>query len=250
MKILVLSDLHIEFEEFDIDYSDVDLVILAGDIHVKDNGYKWALENIKGIPVLYVLGNHEFYGKAYPKLIEDLKEQAKNTNIHILEKDVFTLGGINFLVCTLWTDFELFGDPRLTGYECQQVMTDFKKIRVAPKFSKLRSIDVAAIHRQSLSWLTDELEKRSEQVNIVITHHAPSILSVPEQYKDDVVSAAYATNLEHVVTKFNPRYWIHGHMHNSSDYMVGDTRIICNPRGYPHERNSEFIPNYFIEVLA
>lgn len=248
MKVLVLSDLHIEFEGFEINYSDVDLVILAGDIHVKEHGYKWASENVKGIPVLYVLGNHEFYGKAYPKLIDDLKEKSKNSNIHILEKDVFTINGINFLGCTLWTDFELFGDPRITGYECQQSMTDFKKIRVAPKFSKLRSIDVASIHKQSLSWLTEELDKRREQVNIVITHHAPSIQSVPEQFKEDTLSAAYASNLEHVITEYNPRYWIHGHMHNSSDYMIGDTRIICNPKGYPDESNPDFKGNYFIEV--
>lgn len=248
MKILVLSDLHLEFEDFEIAYSSVDLVILAGDIHVKEHGYKWALENIKDIPCLYILGNHEFYGKAYPKLIEYLKEKTKNSNIHILDKDVFTINGINFLGCTLWTDFELFGDPRITGYECQQVMTDFKKIRLSPKFSKLRSVDVASIHHQSLSWLTSELEKKEGQTNIVITHHAPSIQSVPEQYKEDVVSAAYASNLEDVITKFNPLYWIHGHMHNSSEYMVGDTRVICNPKGYPGEINPDFKSNYTIEV--
>jgi len=248
MKILILSDLHIEFENYEIDLSGIDVVVLAGDIHVKDNGYKWAAENIKNIPVIYVLGNHEFYGKAYPKLVHQLKEDANGSNVHILEKDTVNIDGINFIGCTLWTDFELLGDPRLAGYECQQVMTDFKKIRVSPKFSKLRSLDVASIHRQSISWLTNELENLDNRYSVVVTHHAPSIKSVPEHYKENIISSAYASNLDGVIEKYNPIYWIHGHLHNSSNYNIGDTKVICNPRGYSDERNPSFDKNLIIEV--
>ena len=160
MKIQVLSDLHIEFETFEFESNDADVVVLAGDIHIKDKGVAWALENIKDKPVIYVLGNHEFYGKAYPKHVDALKQQVQGSNIHVLENDIFTIDGVNFLGCTLWTDFALYGDPRLAGYHCQQVMTDFKKIRLSPKFSKLRSIDVATIHRRSLQWLQEALNKR------------------------------------------------------------------------------------------
>ena len=248
MKILVLSDLHIEFEDYQVNFSGVDVVVLAGDIHVKEYGYRWALENIKNIPVVYVLGNHEYYGKAYPRLVEKLKEESAGSNIHILEKDVVHIDGVNFLGCTLWSDFELLGDPRIAGFECQQVMTDFKKIRLSPKFSKLRSIDVAAIHRQSLSWLRYELEKLNNQVNVVVTHHAPSRKSVLEHYKEDIISSAYASNLESVIEKHNPKYWIHGHLHNSSNYTVGKTQVVCNPRGYSGERNADFDDNFIIEV--
>lgn len=248
MKILVLSDLHIEFDKFQIDSSSVDVVVLAGDIHVKENGLQWAIDNIKDIPVIYILGNHEFYGKAYPKLIDSLKERASKSNIHILEKDLLTIDSINFLGCTLWTDFELFGDPRIAGFECQQVMTDFKKIRLSPKFSKLRSIDVAVIHRQSIAWLKNELERLDTHTNIVISHHAPSKLSVPREYKEDIISSAYASNLDNIIQKYQPKYWIHGHLHNSSDYLIGETRVVCNPRGYPQERNVAFDSNYIIEI--
>ena len=156
MIIQVLSDLHIEFDDYELEITNSDVVVLAGDIHVKDKGVSWAIENIKDKPVLYVLGNHEFYGKAYPKLLNSLKDMTTGTNIQILEKDKVTIDGVNFLGCTLWTDFELFGDPRIAGFECQQVMTDFKKIRLSPKYSKLRSIDVASIHSQSLQWLKSE----------------------------------------------------------------------------------------------
>lgn len=248
MNILVLSDVHLEFERMDVDCNDLDLIILAGDVNIKDYGLKWANDQFKDIPVLYVLGNHEFYGKAYPKLIHELKESSINSNIHILERDVYTKDGINFLGCTLWTDFELFGNARIAGYECEQAMADFKKIRVFPKFSKLRYIDIISIHKKSLSWLTDELAKRKGQRNIVITHHAPSKNSLPEQYKGNIVSAAYSSNLEYFVLEHSPLVWIHGHIHKSSNYNIGNTRIICNPRGYPDERNPNFDPNFILKL--
>jgi len=248
VKIQILSDLHIEFEEFDYIETDSDVVILAGDIHVKDKGVLWAIENIRTKPVLYVLGNHEFYGKAYPRLVDSIKEKVQGSNVHILEKDAVTIDGINFLGCTLWTDFELFGDPRTTGYQCQQIMTDYKKIRVSPRFSKLRSIDVATIHRQSLDWLKSELGTKKGERNIVISHHGPSKRSLPKGAEDDVSSAAYVSKLEDVITKFSPTFWIHGHMHNSSNYNVDGCRVICNPRGYPGERNPDFRSEFIVEI--
>ncbi|TDR18269.1 metallophosphoesterase [Marinicella litoralis] len=248
MKILVLSDLHIEFEGYQVDYKDVDVVVLAGDVHVKDNGFKWASDKIKEIPVIYVLGNHEFYGAAYPKLVDKLKEDCKGSNIHVLENDSININGINFLGCTLWTDFNLFGASRIDGYQCQQVMTDYKKIRLSPKFSKVRSIDIFSIHRKSLNWLTNKLDELEGQKNIVVTHHAPSLRSVPDHYKDNVISSAYASNLENVIENYNPRVWIHGHLHNSSNYHIGETNVVCNPKGYSDERNPEFDNNFIIEI--
>jgi predicted phosphodiesterase len=248
MKIQVLSDLHVEFEEFDMEKNDSDVVILAGDIHIKDKGVLWALENIKDKPVLYVLGNHEFYGKAHPKHIGSLKEIANETNVHILEKDTFSLNGVNFIGCTLWTDFALMGDPRLAGYQCQQIMTDFKKIRVSPGYSKLRSIDVACIHRQSLQWIKGELKRLKGETNIVITHHGPSLRSLPEGKEKDVSSSAYVSRLDSVIEEYGPSYWIHGHLHNNSSYQVGKCKVVCNPKGYPDEQNTEFDKNLMFEV--
>lgn len=194
------------------------------------------------------MGNHEFYGSAYSKLVDKLKEESKGSNIHILEKDSVSIDGVNFLGCTLWTDFNLFRDSRNDGYQCQQVMTDYKKIRVSPRFSKIRSIDIFSIHRKSLNWLTNKLSELEGQKNIVVTHHAPSLRSVPDYYKDNVISAAYASNLENVIEKHNPRAWIHGHLHNSSNYKIKETQVVCNPRGYSDERNSEFDDNFILEI--
>ena len=248
MKIQILSDLHIEFDEFDFVDTDSDVVVLAGDIHVKEKGLLWALETITNKPVIYVLGNHEFYRKAYPKLIDTMKEFAKGTNVHILEKDVVTIDGVNFLGCTLWTDFNLFGDPGYSGYHCQQQMTDFSKIRMYPRYSKLRSTDVVSIHHQSLKWLTSELAQKKGEINVVITHHGPSLMSLPQDRQKNICSPAYVSHLDDVIKEYSPNYWIHGHIHNSFNYFIGDCNVITNPRGYPDERNPDFKSDFIIDV--
>ena len=100
MKVQLLSDLHLEFQHFPYMSADVDVIVLAGDIHTKERGVQWALSEIKNKPVVYVLGNHDFYGKAYPRLVHSMKELAKGTNIHILENDRISIDGVNFHGCT------------------------------------------------------------------------------------------------------------------------------------------------------
>ena len=162
-----------------MDYSNSDAVVFAGDIHIGDKGLKWILESVTDVPVIYVLGNHEYYGQIYPKLVRNLRSMAQGTNVHVLENNSVVIDSIMFMGCTLWTDFELFGNPRVAGYECQQVMNDFRKIRIEPNYSKLRSIDAAVINKTSLKWLKDELTQPGADIkNVVVTHHAPTIFEV------------------------------------------------------------------------
>ena len=248
MKLYVLSDVHVEFSPFDPPKVNADIVILAGDIHVKRRGLIWAQEKFKHIPVVYVLGNHEYYGEAHPKHLQKLKERAIGTNVNILENESIKLNGVTFLCCTLWTDFKLFGDPRLAGYEASEVMNDYRKIRVSPTYRKLRPIDTAAIHYNSINWLAEEAEKNRNQKLVIVTHHAPSSRSVPARFSEDIVSAAYASDLDEFVAGSGADLWIHGHLHTQSDYILGNTRVICNPRGYPNESNEKFIPDLVIEI--
>ncbi len=248
MKIQLLSDLHIEFQSYEYPDCDSDIVVLAGDIHTKGQGVKWAIENILDKPVIYVLGNHEYYGKTYPKLVAEVKELARGTNVHILERDVVTINGVNFLGCTLWTDFELFGDPRIAGYHCQTKMTDYKKIKRLPNYSKIRSIDTAIAHKKSTLWLAQELKQRKNETNIVVTHHGPSLKSVSAGFQKDMTTAAYVSDLEEFIELHQPQFWLHGHLHNSSDYTIGKCRILCNPKGYAGEENDNFKPHIYISV--
>lgn len=247
MKIQVISDIHLEFNPREFDFRGCDLLVLAGDIHIGTKGLEWIIDIVQHIPVLYVLGNHEYYKNAYPKLLYKLKDISNATHVHILEKDSFELEGITFHGTTLWTDFELLGNAMLGGYECQQKMNDCKMIRRYPSYSKMRSIDLHAIHNESLKWLDKSLTNSKTKKNIVITHHAPSAQSIPPEFQDNLLSSGYASNLENFILKHRPDFWIHGHIHKASDYTVGQTRVICNPCGYPDEKVEGFRRNYIIE---
>jgi predicted phosphodiesterase len=248
MKLQIFSDLHVEFESFYPPETDADIVILAGDIHVGKKGIDWAKASFADQQVLYVLGNHEYYDRAYPKHIDDLRKLASGSNVHILENDKLIIDDVTFLGCTLWTDFQLFGDPKIAGYYATQRMTDYCKIRVNPQYRKLRSLDTAVIHAKSLRWLQASVLDLQGEKLVIITHHAPSARSIPASFQEDILSAAYASHLEAFVAESGAKLWVHGHLHIQQDYSIGNTRVICNPRGYPDEPNQSFIPNLIVEV--
>ncbi|RPI74823.1 MAG: phosphoesterase [Desulfobacteraceae bacterium] len=248
MKLHILSDLHIEFEPFTWPGTDADLVILAGDIHVGEKGLQWIFANIPDKKVIYVPGNHEYYGKAIPKHTEKLKKLAAGTNVFILENEKCVLDGMVFLGCTLWTDLQLFGNRDAVRYEAESRMTDYRRIKHGPKFRKLQSIDTMNFFSRSLVWLTAELANHRQDKVIVVTHHAPSAQSIPEIHKQDMISAAYASNLESFIRSNNIALWVHGHMHVNRDYRIRNTRVLCNAKGYPDEKNSDFNPGFVVEV--
>jgi len=246
LKIHILSDLHLEFAPFKPPTTKADIVVLAGDIHLGQKGLAWAKQSFPDKTVIYVLGNHEYYGNAIPKLTNKVREAS--SHVHILENERLDIEGFTFLGCTLWTDFKLFGDPRLAGYHAQTMMNDYHKIRVSPEFRKLRSIDTALFHSRSLSWLQNELLSVNPQKTIVITHHAPSSSSIPVRYRSDLLSAAFASALDDFVIKSGVKLWIHGHIHDYFDYKLGNTRVVCNPRGYPDENLFSFNPELVVEL--
>jgi len=240
MKIQVLSDLHLEFGKRIISFDHAaEVFILAGDVDLGKKGIEWILENISK-PVIYVLGNHEYYGGYYPKTLDKIREIAKNTHVNVLENDFVDIEGVRFHGATLWTDFSIFGDLRYYGFYCQERMNDYKKIKLSPLYSKLRSIDTYRIHTISKKWLETSLSESSHCQNIVVTHHAPCQKSLPEHFANDSLSSAYVSNLEDLIEKFKPKYWIHGHIHQFSHYKIFDTEIICNPMEYLDEEYNGF----------
>ena len=248
MKIRILSDLHVEFEDFEPPPAEADAVVLAGDIHVRHHGLDWARQKFPDLPVLYVLGNHEYYDQAMPTHLERLRQMAAGSNVSVLENEAFSIGGTTFLCCTLWTDFALHGKAPLHALTAIQVMTDYRIIRVGPTNRRLRPRDTAALHRRSARWLAAAARRHSGEKIVVITHHAPSIASVPGHFRGDPVSAAYASRCDELVEQSGAALWIHGHLHSQSDYTIGSTRVVCNPRGYPDQRNPRFVPDLVIEI--
>ncbi|MDR2275867.1 MAG: phosphoesterase [Sphingobacterium sp.] len=171
-----------------------------------------------------------------------------NSNIHVLENESLGINHICFHGCTLWADFSLKGNPAVYGLLCQSLMNDYKKIRLGDNYAKLRSIDTFRIHQTSRQWLTESLSVSEAKHNIVVTHHAPSIQSLPKIYLDDPINAAYVSDMEDLIIKHQPSYWIHGHLYTPVNYKVGKTEIICSPHGYISEPHNGFNSSLIIDV--
>ena len=231
MRIHILSDLHVDFGPIVLPRVEADVTVLAGDVRPGKSALAWIRENCPG-PVIYVLGNHEFYGGSVPKLIEDFRRMSVGTNIHVLENNCIRIDGVRFLGCTLWTDFCLFGDPAVAGRKAATIMSDYRRIRVSPEFRRLTRMDTARFHARSLRWLREQLAPAAADPMVIVTHHAPSAWSLDPMDAAELISAAYASNLDDLVAATHARLWIHDHTHRSADYHLGETRVISNPRGY------------------
>jgi Icc-related predicted phosphoesterase len=249
LKLHVLCDLHIEFGGFEVPVVGADVIIFAGDVHIQDKGLRWIFDQNFRVPIIYVLGNHEFYNDNFPGLIDKLRREAKGTNVHVLENDSIEIGGIRFFGCTLWSDMELFGDPGVASVFAADAMNDYRLIRHSKSSRGLKPSDTISRHFGSIKKLKEFLEAGDPARSIVVTHHAPSIQSITDQYRKDHLSAAFASNMEELILEHQPHLWIHGHTHESYDYCIGKTRVICNPRGYARiDINKGFKPEYTVEI--
>jgi len=251
MRVLVLSDLHLEFGPFLPPKVDCDLVILAGDTQPKLVGVRWAMETFQDVPVLYVAGNHEFYRERHPRLTEKMRILASGSTVTILENDSVEIGGWRFFGATLWTDFQLYGDVE-RGFEAAMEMNDFKLIRQSPSMKPFRPLIARMLFRETKEQLVQFLQSGPPDRSVVITHHAPSIRSVPDEFRLSHLSAAFASDLEPVILAHQPALWVHGHIHQHQDYFIGKTRILANPRGYVgHEEGTAgFVPDLVVDLLA
>jgi predicted phosphodiesterase len=248
VKLAILSDLHNEFAQYDPPPVEADAIVLAGDVHVGSKGLDWATQRFGATPVIYVPGNHEYYGRAIPRHTDELRARAAGTTVRVLDNESTSVGDTVFLCCTLWTDFELFGDFRTDTVRASDAMTDYRRIRLSPSFRKLRPSDTALLHSRSVRWLGEQLRAHAGRHVVVVTHHAPSLKSVPARLQEDRSTAAYASHLDALVESSGAALWVHGHLHASSDYRIGATRVVANPRGYPDEPNPAFAGALVLDV--
>jgi Icc-related predicted phosphoesterase len=248
MRVRFFSDLHLEFGPFEPPPAEADVVVLAGDVHLGVRGVRWAREAFPDKPVVYVPGNHEYYGHALPRLTEKMRDAARDSQVHVLDEEAVRIGDTTFLGATLWTDLELFGNRELAEASVQLALTDYERIRVSPKYRRLRPADTRKLHLYARTWLEAELARDPSGPAVVVTHHAPTPLSLDARFPTDPIQAGYASDLEELIRRHRPALWIHGHTHARHDYRVGETRVVCNPRGYTDEPVEEFDPAWTIEV--
>lgn len=250
MKLLILSDLHNEFEPFEPVPTDADVVILAGDIGTKARSVMWAASAFGSLPVVMVAGNHDLWGSAIPRGYEKMKEAARGTNVHFLQNEEVVIDGVRFLGCTLWTDYKLTGNQSFAMSEANQCMNDFRKIRNAT-YGRSSPTYMRDEHAKSVQFLAEQLAAPFVGKTVVVTHHAPTGASIPKQFRDQnqsLLSAAYASNLEYLMGDA-VQLWAHGHIHDSMDVDIGGTRVVCNPRGYaPNDLNRNFQPDLVVEI--
>jgi predicted phosphodiesterase len=245
-----MSDLHLETKGLDRPQAeDADLVVLAGDIDNGVFGIRWALEHFS-VPVIYVPGNHEFYDASRTELLVKMRKLCKGSHVHLLEQDSLTIGKLRFLGTTLWTDFALDGNQRHSMNIAQRYMMDFRCIEVCrgEPFTCQRALE---LHQRSLAWLRKQLRQTGDTTTVVISHHAPSPRSIASQYQGNALNPAFVTNLEALILEHDIALWIHGHTHTAFDYNIGNTRVVCNPRGYlPYESDTGFQAGMLLDLGA
>lgn len=258
MKIHLVSDLHLEFADLTLPGGDI--LVLAGDIleakNLKPSMYnpdmvltpgersdrrpdryaRFMIEECaKYREVVMVMGNHEYYHGKLWKTYEQLAINLPD-NVTLLENQTHEIDDVVFIGATLWTDFNK-GDANVMNY-VQFNMSDYKVITQFDSYKrayyKLTTDKTLSLHRESKQYIQETLAKNQDRKTVVVTHMAPSELSVAEEYKHDtLMNPAYYSNLEDIMYD-NPqiKYWFHGHTHTPFNYLVGMTRVVCNPRGY------------------
>lgn len=269
MLIRVMSDLHLEFSQCDMEVPELNtdketVLILAGDIGLakRPTTYKYFVEDMSDRfrEVIFVLGNHEHYGGKFPTTYTKIKKELLDfENVSVLEKEAIWLDGVAFVCATLWTDMD--NHDALCIEQSRLGMNDYNTVRTGPIGEpwkrKLHPHDTIADHMNAKHYIFDEIKKQKAEGRkvVVVCHHLPSYMSIPDEFKGDSMNGAYASELFEDIMDLGddqPEIFIHGHTHTSFDYMIGNTRILCNPRGYvtqdPNDLNKDFDVNLVIDV--
>jgi 3',5'-cyclic AMP phosphodiesterase CpdA len=270
MKAQVFSDLHVDVarvKPISI-AAGVDVVVVPGDVC---EGAREAFIELRAIvpleiPIVFAMGNHELYGRFYAHELALARAAAPDHNIVLLECESVTMpvGKVRFVGATAWTDYRIFGDSNAAAAmaAARDGMNDHRRIgwRKVP-WERFRPQEALLLHARARAFFAEAFAVQHNGPTVAVTHHAPSFRSVADRFKSDILTAAFASSLADdllgdglVVRESEPGtvrpkvdYWFHGHVHNSSDYLIGGTRVIANPHGYGRE-NSAFDPSLVVEI--
>jgi len=284
MKIADCSDIHLEFGTISLENTEgADVLILGGDICVakdlnnkdeygvmdrwvrSEKWHQFFQECSDRFPhVIYIMGNHEHYHGDYANTLTTLRDKLGYLhNLHILDKQIFTLNDVTFIGGTLWTDMN--NEDPITLLHMKGMMNDFRCVKNSNRVVQYKDTegkfhtrsaqfspeDAVVDHKEMLEYIRLMIEGKFDQKFVVVGHHAPSKLSTHPRYADEVImNGGYSTALdEFIMDHPQIKLWTHGHTHEDFDYMIGSTRIVCNPRGYDayEERADRFVLK-FVEV--
>jgi Icc-related predicted phosphoesterase len=278
MRINVISDLHIDFADLTLPGGDV--LIISGDLceaksikknwynpdmvlleHERadqrpDRFYRFLLEECsqKYRKTILVMGNHEHYRFQVQKTYDHIREQLPE-NVHLLENESLEIDGVLFLGATLWTDMNR--RDALTMYHVASAMNDYRQITMFNEstnmYHRMTPEYTVAQHEKTLAYFSQALANNAgARPVVVVTHHSPSKLSTHPRYASDtLMNGAYSSDLsEFILDHPEIQVWTHGHTHDTFDYMIGQTRVVCNPRGYKgYEKRAEEFDSKLYEIV-
>lgn len=242
IRVRYMSDLHTEFwgqmETSEFRSVGEDLVVLAGDIGIGLQGVLWALRCFGDRPVVYIFGNHEFYGYDWTQIVNEAKAITYGTQLHVLECDETEISGLRILGCSLWTDFDLYGEHARAGLLQYAIayMEDYDEIRNEGR--GLIPIETRERCLQHYAWLKQKLQE-SAQPTLVVTHHAPSLKTANPLHEGETSNACFHSNFDELIRPPCVA-WIHGHTHHSTRVEIGGVPLVTNQRGYPDEGEKGF----------
>jgi predicted phosphodiesterase len=257
MRFALYSDLHLELlrEPWQPPALDVDAVILAGDIGKHTHGIEWAADAFRQAPVspdvLYVAGNHEYYGAQLGLLDELRNSRWARMGVRFLERNAVEEPGVRILGCTLWSAFDLYGadnvEVAMEDAECE--IKDYLAIRTR-RGKLLSAHDTLRLHRKAVAWLDTELAKPFDGRTVVVTHFAPHRGCIAPQHQGTERAPYFVTDLAWLMEKYRIDVWCHGHTHTNNDFITDNgCRVVSNQRGYANEiATSGFRPDLVIEV--
>lgn len=282
MKIAVCSDLHLEFEDIILkNEQDANVLILSGDIMIAEDLHShpetsynmYSNINLADLGrrqqvslrfreflkrcsfqfphVIYIAGNHEFYHGRWKASLQHLRDEcAKFNNVYFLENDLKVIDDVTFIGATLWTDCNK-GDP-LTLHALTDMMNDYRIIRNDEHgYTKLRPAHTMYRHQQTLSYLKQVLQDLKDKKVVFVGHHTPSHQSIHDRYRGQhLMNGGYHSELsEFILDHPEIVLWTHGHTHEPFDYMIGNTRVVCNPRGYAgHDENADVFELKYLDI--
>jgi Icc-related predicted phosphoesterase len=252
MKIALLSDLHLSLHPLPQPRTEADVVVLAGDLGRPAAAIEWA--GAFDVPTLFVAGNHEFYGSDLASVTAALRALAAGTRVRVLEREAWQRRGVRFLGCTLWSDHRLHATPEERELGRQQALAfvrDFSRIAASPDGTCFTPELSRELFDASVAWLEARFAEAHAGPTVVVTHFAPSRLSIHPRFEGSPINACFVSDLADRIARWQPALWLHGHTHDSFDYRLGATRVVCNPRGYAPGgvvENACFDPQLVLEV--
>ena len=213
----------------------------------------WARQFVR--PTLFVAGNHEFYGSDLQTTLATLRSEAAGSAVHVLEHDAWHHGPVRFLGCTLWSDHRLHAteEARAEGERhAMAFVRDFSRIAVTPAAPDTLTPAIAQrLCDDAVAWLEARFAEPHAGPTVVVTHFAPSRLSIHPRFAGSPINACFVSDLAARIERWQPRLWLHGHTHDSFDYRIGATRVVCNPRGYAPDgiaENAHFDPTLVLDL--